>query len=392
MMLKKILLIMFLCFYTSAFAKMHMSKSTYNSLLKAQKLIEKDDYKTSKKILEELIRSDSKNDYEKSYILQTLSNIYIHEDNYKKVAKAYKQIIKYNAFEKDSIDKIKFSLSKIYLSLEKYKPSIKLSNELLNSKVLKKNDVYETLILAYYYEKKYKKSINYSKKYFSSKKEIKESWYKILYSSYVEIKDYNNAIKTMEIMVKLFSKNESYWVQLASLYQEKNRLKDSLATLELAYKNGVLKNKNNILYFINISLQNGVYKKANDLLTKAVKTGLVKEDKKIFELLVSTHVNAKDIDLAIKKIKSSEYGNENKYKLILANLYYQKQEFKNSIAILDTMKTKRNTKTAGEKELLKALCFYELDDKKTSIRILKQVVKNPYQKKRARSILKSLES
>lgn len=383
---------MVLCFYTSAFAKMHMSKSTYNSLMKAQKLIEKDDYKTSKKILEELLKSHSKNDYEKSYILQTLSNIYIHEDNYKKVAKAYKQIIKYNAFEKDSIDKIKFSLSKIYLTLEEFRKSITLANILKSSKTIKKSDLYEVLVIGHFHAKNYKKTISYSKKYLALDIKVSESIYKILYSSYVELKDYNNAIKTMETMVRIFNTNESYWVQLASLYQEKNRLKDSLATLELAYKNGVLKNKNNILYFINISLQNGVYKKANDLLTKAVETGLVKEDKKIFELLISTHVNAKDIDLAIKKIKSSEYGNENKYKLILANLYYQKQEFKDSIAILDTMKTKRNSKTAGEKELLKALCFYELDDKKTSIKILKQVVKNPYQEKRARSILKSLES
>ncbi|RXK04176.1 tetratricopeptide repeat protein [Halarcobacter bivalviorum] len=391
-MIKKILFLTLICFYTNIFAQMQMSKGTYNSLLKAQKLMEKEDYKTAKSILEKILANDSKNKYEKSYALQTISNIYIQENKYEKVAKAYEKILSYNAFEKDSLDRIKFSLSKIYLSLEKYKQSLRLSNELLNSKVIKKEELYESFILAFYYTKKYKQSIEYSKKYFSLKDKINESWYKILYSSYVEIKDYNGALKTMETMVKLFSKNESYWVQLASLYQEKDRLKDSLSTLELAYKNGILKNKNNILYFINISLQNGVYKKANLLLAKAVKDGLIEEDKKIFELLVSTHINAKDNELAIKKITNSKFGKEDKYRLILANLYFNKQEYKKSIAILDEIKANHKSNISGEKDILKALCFYELNDKTTSIKILKQALNNPHHKKRAKSILKSLES
>ena len=71
-------------------------------------------------------------------------------------------------------------------------------------------------------------------------------------------------------------------------------------------------------------------KKQNVLLTKAVKEGLLKEDKKVFELIVSTYINARDIDLAIEKLNNSPFAKENKYRMILANLYYQKQDFKKS--------------------------------------------------------------
>lgn len=47
-MIKKILFLTLICFYTNIFAQMQMSKGTYNSLLKAQKLMEKEDYKTAK--------------------------------------------------------------------------------------------------------------------------------------------------------------------------------------------------------------------------------------------------------------------------------------------------------------------------------------------------------
>ncbi len=391
-MIKKLILVLFLILNSSIYAKMTMSKKTFDTLSKANELIDKEDYKTSKKMLRDLLKSDSSNDYEKSYILQTLSNIYINQDNYKEVAKAYERIIKLNAFEKENIDKIKFSLSKIYLSLEKYKKSINLSKEILKSKAVKKENIYETLILAYYYNGNYKESVKYSNIYFSMKKQIKESWYKILYSSYVELKDYNNAIKVMKKMTILFSDNEDYWVQLASLYQQVNKMKKALSTLELAYKNEILTKKDNILYFINILLQNDVYKKANVLLTKAVKEGLIKEDKKVFELIVSTHINARDTDLAIEKLNNSPFAKENKYRMILANLYYQKQDFKKSIDILKNVKAKHKTKIAGEKYILKGLCYYELSDKKKSIKTIRKAISNPYHKKRARSILRSLES
>ncbi|RXJ99220.1 hypothetical protein CRU98_07615 [Arcobacter sp. CECT 8986] len=391
-MIKKLLLVLTLMLGSSLYAAQHMSKSTYNSLTNAQKLMQENKFTKAKAILDELLKQD-KNAYEKSYILQTLSNIYITDNKYEKVAKIYEEIIKLGAFEPKSIDNIKFSLAKIYLSIEKFEKSLKLSKSLVNSKFIKKEDIYENLTLGYYYNKKYKKAIEYSNIYMSSKKQnIKESWYKILYSSYIETKNYNGALSTMEKMVKLFNTNEQYWVQLASLYQQKNRLKKSLSTLELAYKNNVLTKKDNILYFINILLQNDVYNKAGVLLTKAVNENLIKEDKKIFEILVTCFINAKETNLAIKKLESSKFANENKYKMILANLYYNKEQYKKSINIVDSIKTKRNSKVDGERQILKALCYYELDNKKQSIRTLERVVNNPYHKKRARNILKELRS
>lgn len=387
--MKKLILV-FLLAFCSLWAKPSMSQKTYDELIKAQKLMDKQDYKLAKTILEELLKQ-KKNDYEKSFILQTLANIYIYNNQYEKVEKAYEEIIKLNAFEENNIHRIKYSLGKIYLSSMKYNKSLKVSLELLNSKVIKKEDIYENLILAYYYDKNYKKSIEYSKLYFQIKQKIDESWYKILYSSYIELKDYENGIIVMKTMVKLFSIKEEYWVQLASLYQQTNKLKKSLSTLELAFKNSVLSKKDNILYFINILLQNEVYNKASVLLAKAIKENLIKEDKKIFEILVSSYINSKQIHEAINKLENSEFKEE-KYQFLLANLYYNKHNFAKSLEVLNSIKTTKNSKNDGEKKILKALCYYELDNKTDSIKTLEQVVNNPHLKSKAKSILQQLRS
>lgn len=367
-----------------------MSQGTYKQLMQVQELIAKNEYVQSKKILSEMLKEKGENKYERSYILQSLSSIYIFDNNYKKVESIFEEILALNAFEKESLNRVKLSLAKVYLSTEKYKKSLKLLKSIENASKIDKTELYESLILAYYYNKNYNQAVHYSKLYFPLKKEVKESWYKILYSSYVELKDLPNAITTMKIMVKLFSENEMYWVQLASLYQETNKLKKSLSTLELAYKKSLLTKKENVLYFINILLQNEVYFKASELLNEAIAKGYIKEDKKIFELLVSSYIHSKQTGLAIKKLEDSKYAQESKYQMILANLYYQHQNYQKSIAVLENMKTKKNSKIEGERYILKALSFYELQKRDECIATLKKVINNPHHKQRAQNILKQL--
>lgn len=387
--MKKLVLILLLG-SSLLLARGTMSQGTYKQLMQVQELMAKNEFEQSKKILTEMLKEKNGNKYERSYILQSLSSIYIFDNDYKKVQSIFEEILTLNALEKESLKRVRLSLAKVYLSTEKFTESLKLLKSIEHAAKIDKAELYESFILAHYYTKNYKQAVEYSNLYFPLKKEVKESWYKILYSSYVELKDLPNAITTMKTMVKLFSENETYWVQLASLYQETNKLKKSLSTLELAYKKNLLTKKDNVLYFINILLQNEVYFKASELLNEAIAKGYIKEDKKIFELLVSSYIHSKQTELAIKKLENSKFAKKSKYQMILANLYYQHQSYQKSITVLNEMKTKKNSKIEGERYILKALSFYELQKKDECIASLKKVIDNPHHKKRAQNILKQL--
>ncbi|MGB3751000.1 MAG: hypothetical protein WA945_05485 [Arcobacteraceae bacterium] len=360
------LIIIALFLNTMLYANQVMSPKSYNILMEAQKHIEENKIKEAQVLLNQLLEED--NDYAKSYAYQYLANISLQEGDYEITKKYYAIIVKLNALEKDRIDEIKLSLSKIYLSLDEFDKSIQLSSELLKDSKVEKKDIYETFIFAYYYTQKFKKSIEFAHKFNTLETEKKENIYQILYSSYIELKEYKNAIVTLEVMTRQWYNKENYWLQLASLYQETQAYKKALATIELSYKKDVLDPKKHTRFYVNLLFQNELYQKSSLVLENALKKGYIKEDKKMFEMLISSYVNAKEFEKAIEKIKHSKFQKKMKYKEILANLYYAKHDYKSTIKVL-TQENKHKHKHKKKREklnpdmhILLALSYYELEN------------------------------
>ena len=384
--MKKIILLV-LILNAILYAKPTMSQKSYETLMKAQKHIDVNEIKKAKESLNKLLKEE--NDYAKSYAYQYLANIALQDNDYIKTQEYYVNIIKLNLLTKESINQIKLSLSKICLSLEEYEVSIKLSHELLIDTKISKTDIYETLIYSYYYTKEFRKSISYIKKQMNSSQKKKENIYQILYSSYIELKNYTQAISTLNIMVRLWPKQQNYWLQLISLYQETKQYKKALSTIELSYKKGILNPQKNTQFFVNLLLQNNLYQKASMTIENGIKKGYIEEDKKTFELLISSYLNAKEFNKVITVLSKSKFAKNKKFKKILANLHYQQQDYKSSIHVLNSIPSKRNNKIDADDQILLALCYYEENHiKETTFHLQKAL--HTKKKKRALEIAKIL--
>ncbi len=383
-MKKLILLFLSVFIYLNA---QSVPQGVYNKLKKSNNLISKKKYSQAKNILIGI--TNSQNKLARSYAYEALGNIAIHQNRYKNTIKWYEKILQLNAMKKKDIDKIMFSLSQIYLSEKKYKKSINYSKRLLLNSSISRNSIYENLALAYYYDEQYKKSISYIKHILKTKKQ-KESWYKMLYSAYVSTKNYNDAILIIKYMIKTYNKNENYWMQLVSLYQIIGNQKKSLATLELIYENDIVNKKKNVMYLLNILIQNGIYNKAAIFIEDSFKKNILKKNEKNSNLLLSCLLKAKNYKKVIPILNSTRYKNKDKYRLILGNIFYNKAKYKKTINILKNYKFIKNTKYEGQGYILLALCFYELDDFESSKKYFKMAFKNPYEKKRAKSLMRNL--
>lgn len=387
--MKKLVFITFL-FCSSLFAaKATMSQKDFESLMSAQELIEENKIVEAKVILNKLL--EKKNDYLKSYTYQFLSNIALQDNKYEKVIEYYKKILELDAFEKESIDKIKLSLARIYLSLEEYKKSIEILKGLQKDSKVSKLGIYENFVYAYYYTKEFTQSLNYANMYNKLSKKKKENIYQLLYSSQIELKNYDDAIKTLEIMVKEWHDKQNYWLQLISLYQEKKRYKEALSTIELTYKEKLLEPKKHTLLFANLLFQNELYNKTSIVLEDGLKRAYLEDEEKIFNLLLSSHLNAKEYDKAIFLLENSKHAKKYKLKKILANLYYEKHAYKNAIKVIEKLhhkNTKRNLD--GELCILLALCHYELENTKKCKESLQKALYSKKSKHRAIQIAKTL--
>ncbi len=381
------LIVLFLIVSSVVFAKNTISKEAYNILQKANKMIEKKQYSSAKNLLTPLTNS-SENLMEKTYALQLLANIYVNQDKYKQVAKYYEKILNLNTLEKKDNDKMKFSLSQIYFSESLYSKSIRYSLELLNAPGIKKSRLHENLAIAYYHNKQYSKSIPYIRKTIKSKKK-KENWYRMLYSAQIESRAYKGAIGTLKYMVKVYPKEE-YWMQLISIYQKTKKYKKALATMELAYRKGAVSKGKNLMYLVSVLTQNGVYNKAAKYVQDGVNNKIIKNSRKNFDILVSCYLNAKNYKKLVSKLITSKYAKTPKYKILLANIYYNNNQHKSAINTLKNYSFKKGSKYDGQKYIMMALSSYELENENSSKEFLKKATLNAYEKKRAFSIAKDL--
>jgi len=229
----------------------------------------------------------------------------------------------------------------------------------------------------------------YIKKVINQKKK-KEEWYKMLYSSYIEIKNYNGAITTLKSLVNRYRNKEEYWMQLISVYQTTKRYKKSLAILELAYKKDVVSKKENIMYLVNILVQNKIYNKAGILMKEAINKDLLLNNKKNFDILISCFLNARNYKEAIPRLNKSKFAYSDKYKLILGNIYFNKNQYKEAIRVLKNYNFTKNSRSDGKRHIILALSSYELEKNKEAIRYLRKASNNKYEKSRALGIAKDL--
>lgn len=404
--MKKIFLILTLLVFSS-YGKETLSESVFKKLQKAEKFIEKKDYKQAFNLLKPLLKDT--NDITMSYALQSLASIYLEENKYKEAISNYEKILKLNAFKTNEINRVKYVLSQLYLSETFYERSIKYSLELLHAKGINKELLYQNLALAYYYKEDYKQSILYDEKVIANKKTLLEeylqtpkekqknitkpdleSWYKILYSSYFELKQYPKAIEIIKYMINNFESKEEYWMQLVLIYQNTDDKKQMLSTLELAYDKGLINHKNNIQYFINMLLQNELYNKAALLIEDGIKKGILEDNKSNFKTLINAHLNAKNIKHAIKLLTTNTNAKDDYYQILLGNIYYNKSNYKKVISTLENLEFKKNTKYEGQKNILLALSYYELEKEEFSKKYLKKALSNKFEELRAKKIIKQL--
>jgi len=369
-------------------AETKVSQGTYKKLQKAQKFIKQKQYNSALLILNPIVKSNETN-IGKSYAYQAIANIYIAKQQYRKAANNYEKTLSLKALPKEDLQKIKFSLSQIYLSESLYSKSLKYSKQLLNTKAVKQSVLVENIALAYYYNKQYSKAVPFIKRVIKQKKK-KEEWYRMLYSSYIESKNYNGAITTLKSLVKKYSSKEEYWMQLISIYQTTKRYKKSLATLELAYKKNVVNKAKNLMYFVNILLQNKIYNKSGLIMKDAINRNIIANNQKNFNILISCFLNAKNYKEAIPRLRNSKFAFTDKYKLILGNIYFNSSKYKKAINVLKNYKFRKNTKFDGQRYTLLALSAHELKNKKETVRYLKKASLNSYEKRRARSLARDL--
>jgi len=154
--------------------------------------------------------------------------------------------------------------------------------------------------------------------------------------SYFDRKMFKESINVLETAVQLFPDKSVFWKQLASFYAMVENYPKSLATLDLAYKQGFLEKESEIKMLSSLYAQSEMPYKSAVLLEKHIGSGIVKRDDKNIASLANAWHAAQHIDKAAKYYgELAKMTNEAKHYSKQGSLLAQDEQFKKAVIALN---------------------------------------------------------
>jgi tetratricopeptide (TPR) repeat protein len=205
-----------------------------------------------------------------------------------------------------------------------------------------------------------------------SQNEPRENWMRMLYSLYTDKEDYDNAIPLLKELMLRFPKKE-YWIQLSLLYRAEDSLDDSLAVLQIAYKQGYLTEDKEIRRLARSYLYHELPYNAAKVLEEGLESGLVEADADAYQVLADSWVAAREYENALPPLrKAAELSDEGNLYSRLGQVHLQREEWREAAVALTKALEKGNLRNTGNAVLLLGIASYNDQKVETAKRYFAQ--------------------
>jgi len=337
-----------------------LSERTYKRLTTVHQLIGEKKYNEAMAILGPLNEGASPDSYEKAIILQTYGFIYAAQNNYDQALRYLEQALKLDVLPEEATSRLVYNVAQLHIALKNYRKGLNLLLEWFKTAEKPTPEAHALAAIAYAELKEYRPAIPHVRKAVELSSNPQESWFQLWLSMHYELKEYPQAAEVLEMMVRRFPHRDKYWKQLSSIYLEIKQDDKALATMELAYTQGYVKEEKEILQLVNLYLFRKLPFEAGQVLEKALADGIVSGTQKNWELLGNAWMDAQENDRAIPALERA--GGESKdgeIDLRVAYLYIEKENWNKAAEALARAVKKGGLKNTGMAYVMLGMSAYE---------------------------------
>ena len=318
-----------------------LRQKVFEEIAKAQQIADEEkDYVEAVRILDKLREKGKLNAYEAAVTWNLYAYIRFEQDDMPGAIEAYKNVLAQENIPESLQLSTVFGLAQLHFATEKYQESLRYLLQWFDMTPTPGPVQYVFLAQNYYTLEQFEKTIEPLNKAIELAKaqgiQVKENWYLLLRSSYFELNNYPKVLEILEILVVNFPKPE-YWIQMAGLYGELGQEKKQLSTMEVAYKQGFLDDKEQrLINMAQLYLYHEVPIKAAWVMERGFEDELIEANADNYELYGQALVNAQEITKAIEPLrKSAEMSGDGEQWFRLGQVYLDREEWDKAITALD---------------------------------------------------------
>ena len=238
-------------------------------------------------------------EYDKAVVARFLGNMYaLQEGSGSKAIKALKEAVDLDVLSAKDHAQSMLLLADLLKQEKRYQDAIKYYDGWTAFTGEESVPVYLSKAQALYEMKKYAEMIPPLDRAIAISPKPDKNAYILKLSSYYERKDYKSSVRVLEDLVKYFPGDERWWVQLGTFYMMVDNFSKALATMEVAYLNGMLKKDTEFKMLVQLYANNGIPYKSAVLQEKFIKDGVFPRDVKALTTLANTWHTAKEFKKA----------------------------------------------------------------------------------------------
>jgi len=279
-----------------------LTERTYNRLTRIYEEIGEEKYAEAYAGLQELLESTRRDDYEKATIYQAMAYIRAQQERYQEAIDLFKRAIELDRMPNNQHFDMVLQVAQLYYSIERYREALdELDLWFCMTPDDQKNKVNVWVMKASIHAQieEFRQALEAIDRAIALADEPREQWYQLKLGMHFELKEWNNAVGVLKILINMNPTRKDYWIQLASVYSELEQQRDSMATLALAHRRGLLDRQSEYLQLASLQQEFDAPRKAAEVLQEGLEQGIVESTRRNWEMTAGAWYEARELDRAL---------------------------------------------------------------------------------------------
>jgi tetratricopeptide (TPR) repeat protein len=340
--------------------------------------------------LNALKESVSANDYESAVVDQALGYAYLGLDQADKAITAFARALERNALPPEVAHGLDYTLAQLLARQSRHQEAARHLARWFETGPDPAPEAHLLAASVYYELKQYRRTITHAQAAIRTSNKPQESWYQLLLAAHIETGELRPAAELLEQMLERFPDNKSYWSQLVGIYQRLKQDERALAVTELAYRSGLLDDREK-LQLARMYLYLQAPYRAAQLLESELERGGISASPDSLALLADAWLLAQEHGRAAETLKQAvEESGDPEWYFRLGQILAGLERWQEAAAALERAVAAGKLKNIAEAYLLLGIAAYETRSDARSLNALNKALEYEHTRAQAEYWIEAL--
>ncbi|MGH0035068.1 MAG: tetratricopeptide repeat protein [Myxococcota bacterium] len=355
-----------------------------NDLLVAEK------YVRAAEAADTLARRRGLSDYERALVWQLRAYIAYGGEDVDAAIEAFEKCLALDALPLATQRDLQHDLGQLYMAAERPDAAIVTLEDWIAHAESPSANTHYLAGLAHARKEQWERASQHAARAVALTDTPRPAWLQLLLACHLEQQKWRESARVLERLIAVQPK-KAWWMQLASVYAELGEGERSLATLELAHREGMLDRPSEIENLAQLYLAHSVPIKAARLLEREIAEGRLEASAENLELLGDAWMLAREFEAALPPlVRAAELSDEGKVHLRLAQVYAEREEWPEARRNVVEALAKGGLRDPAEAQLLSGIAHYHVGQRDAARRAFERASASEATRDQARSWLEFL--